>query len=71
MKHDELLSDILRAEVAHKDLQEVPHGVAVFAMRNNGDLYEIGHVSQEIAYGDPSKARALIERIKFARRSLA
>lgn len=60
------LSDVLRAEGVGQDLQEGPHGVHVYAMRQDRTLYELGSVSAELVYQNPRAARAAIERIKFA-----
>lgn len=68
MQHARLLADVLRAEAAGQDLQEGPHGVHVCAMRQDRTLYELGSVSEALVYQNPQKARAAIERIKFARR---
>ena len=66
--HARLLADVLRAEAAGQDLQEGPHGVHVCAMRQDRTLYELGSVSEALVYQNPQAARAMIERIKFARR---
>ncbi len=66
--HSRLLADVMRAEVAGKDLEEGPHGVHVLAMRQDGTRYELGSVSAEQCYQDPDGARLLINRIKFAPR---
>ncbi len=66
--HARLLADVLRAETAGEDLQEGPRGVHVFAMSQDRTLYELGSVSQALVHQDPQAARAMIERIKFARR---
>lgn len=67
-KGSQLLSDILRAEVAGEDLQEGPHGILVCAMRQDGTLYEIGRVSMALVMQSPEGAHAAIEHIKFSRR---
>lgn len=64
----QLLADILRAETAGQDLQEGPHGVHVCAMRKDGGLYELGSVSEAMAYQDPAAAMRAIGHIKFGRR---
>jgi hypothetical protein len=68
MATEENTADVLRAEVAGLDLQEGPHGVHVWAMRQDRTLYELGSVSEALVYQNPDAARAVIERIKFARR---
>lgn len=67
MTDAERLTDTLRAEARGQDLREGPYGVHVYAMRNDGTLYELGSVSESMVYQDPQAARAAIERIKFAR----
>jgi len=58
-------TDVLRAEAAGLDLQEGQYGVHVYAMRQDGTLYELGSVSESMVYQDPQGARTMISRIKF------
>ena len=58
-------TDVLRAEAAGQDLQEGPCGLHVCAMRRDGRLYELGHVSETLIYQNPQAAHAAISRIKF------
>lgn len=66
-KHSQTLADVMRAETAGQDLRDGPHGIHVYAMRQDQSLYELGSVSAETVYQDPNAARELIQRIKFAR----
>lgn len=65
--HEELLADVIRAEAAGEDLQEGPFGIHVCAMRKDGELYELGSVSESMVFQDPKAARIAISKIKFAR----
>jgi hypothetical protein len=64
------LADVLRAEAAGQDLREGRYGVHVYAMREDGTLYELGNVSAQTVYKNPDEARMAIERIKFERARL-
>ena len=61
----ERYADILRAEVAGEDLQEGPGCIHVCAMRIDGTLYKLGHVSADLCYQDRAAADFAISRIKF------
>jgi hypothetical protein len=62
------LADVMRAEAAGKSLAEgEQQRVHVLAMRRDGTLYELGHISANLVYQDPAGAKILIERIKFGR----
>ena len=61
------LADVLRAETAGQDLREGPHGIHVYAMQQDGKVYELGSVSAGLVLEDPDGARAAISRIKFGR----
>lgn len=65
MKQD--LEDILRAEAFGLDLQDGPFGVHVYAMKKDGKLYELGSVSSDVVFQDPTSAMQLISKIKFER----
>lgn len=62
------LADTLRAEMHGNDLQDDGHRIAVCAEREDGTLYELGHVTANAVYQDPNAARAMIGRIKFGSR---
>lgn len=61
----ERLTDVLRAECASQDLRKGTWGVHVMAMRQDGSLYEVGHVSDALIWHDLTAAHAAINRIKF------
>lgn len=67
----ERYADILRAEVAGEDLQEGPGCIHVCAMRIDGTLYELGHVSADLCYQDRAAAHFAISKIKFGHQSNA
>lgn len=60
-----LLTDVLRAEAAGQDLQEGRYGVHVYAMREDGTLYELGSVCTYLVLNEPEVTRSVIKRIKF------
>jgi hypothetical protein len=64
-----LLGDVLRAEAAGLDLQDGQYGMHVYAMRENGTLYELGSVCTALVLNEPEVTRAIIERIKFGGRA--
>lgn len=61
------LADILRAENNGNDLQEDDTGmrIVVCAERQDGTLYELGHVLHSAVLQHPEQARMAISRIKF------
>lgn len=62
------LADVMRAEVAGRDLTEGPFGVHVWAMREDGTLYALGSVSFSALAQSPDAALDAIERVKFSDR---
>ena len=63
------LADVLRAEQAGVDLEDMGHEIRVNAMRKDGTLYTLGTVSGALCFQSPDGARLAISNIKFARRS--
>ena len=63
------LADVMRAEQAGVDLEDMGHEIRVNAMRKDGTLYTLGTVSGALCYQSPDGARLAISNIKFARRS--
>ena len=66
--HASMLRDVMRAEHAGKDLQEHQFRMCVFAMRQDGTLYELGSVCMLSMLQDKFGSLRAIERIKFTRR---
>lgn len=62
------LADVLRAEHNGNDLQQDNNeNIVVCSEKEDGTLYQLGHVSQALVYQSPDMAKAAINRIKFGR----
>lgn len=60
------LTDVLRAEACGQDLyQDTEGNVQIRAMRKDGSLYRIGHVTTAFLAQCPEAARHAIDMIKF------
>jgi len=63
----ERLADVIRAEVAGVDLEDMGHEVRINAMREDGTMYAVGYVSAALCYQNPVGAALAVSRLKFGR----
>jgi len=67
MKSTKRLDMVLRAEGSGRSLHIDPQGnLHVLGEKEDGKLYSMGFVSEDLRMQNPEAARKAIERIKFA-----